>query len=61
MDRPQRPYRRDCRNAESEKDDVEHGELVQGGAGMRSFINADRGGVVRIAELQADGYVYLRP
>jgi hypothetical protein len=38
MDRRQRPYRRDCRNAaESEKDDVEHGELVQGCAGMHSF------------------------
>jgi len=28
---------------------------------LPGFINADRGGVVRIAELQADGYVYLRP
>lgn len=25
------------------------------------FIVADRGGVVRIAELQSQGYVYLRP
>jgi intracellular sulfur oxidation DsrE/DsrF family protein len=28
---------------------------------LPGFINADRGGVVRIAELQADGYVYLKP
>jgi len=25
------------------------------------FVKADRGGIVRIAELQAMGYVYLRP
>jgi intracellular sulfur oxidation DsrE/DsrF family protein len=31
------------------------GDLLPG------FINADRGGVVRIAELQAQGYLYLRP
>jgi len=28
---------------------------------LPGFIEADRGGVVRIAELQAMGYVYLRP
>jgi uncharacterized protein len=28
---------------------------------LPGFISADRGGVVRIAELQAQGYVYLRP
>jgi intracellular sulfur oxidation DsrE/DsrF family protein len=28
---------------------------------LPGFIVADRGGVVRIAELQAQGYVYLRP
>jgi intracellular sulfur oxidation DsrE/DsrF family protein len=28
---------------------------------LPGFIDADRGGVVRIAELQAMGYVYLRP
>jgi hypothetical protein len=28
---------------------------------LPGFIIADRGGVVRIAELQAQGYVYLRP
>jgi intracellular sulfur oxidation DsrE/DsrF family protein len=31
------------------------GDLLPG------FISADRGGVVRIAELQSRGYVYLRP
>jgi intracellular sulfur oxidation DsrE/DsrF family protein len=31
------------------------GDLLPG------FVNADRGGVVRIAELQAQGYLYLRP
>jgi intracellular sulfur oxidation DsrE/DsrF family protein len=25
------------------------------------FVSADRGGVVRLAELQAKGYAYLRP
>jgi intracellular sulfur oxidation DsrE/DsrF family protein len=25
------------------------------------FVAAERGGVVRIAELQSQGYVYLRP
>lgn len=28
---------------------------------LPGFVEADRGGVVRIAELQASGYVYLRP
>jgi len=28
---------------------------------LPGFVNADRGGVVRIAELQAEGYIYLRP
>lgn len=28
---------------------------------LPGFISADRGGVVRLAELQAQGYVYLRP
>jgi intracellular sulfur oxidation DsrE/DsrF family protein len=28
---------------------------------LPGFISADRGGVVRLAELQAEGYVYLRP
>jgi intracellular sulfur oxidation DsrE/DsrF family protein len=28
---------------------------------MPGFVNADRGGVVRLAELQAKGYAYLRP
>jgi uncharacterized protein len=28
---------------------------------LPGFIEADRGGVVRIAELQSMGYVYLRP
>lgn len=28
---------------------------------LPGFVEADRGGVVRIAELQAQGYVYLRP
>ena len=28
---------------------------------LPGFVVADRGGVVRIAELQAQGYVYLRP
>ncbi len=28
---------------------------------LPGFISADRGGVVRIAELQSRGYVYLRP
>jgi intracellular sulfur oxidation DsrE/DsrF family protein len=28
---------------------------------LPGFISADRGGVVRIAELQSSGYVYLRP
>ncbi len=31
------------------------GDLLPG------FINADKGGVVRIAELQSQGYLYLRP
>ena len=34
---------------------VELGGLLPG------FVNADRGGVVRIAELQSQGYLYLRP
>ena len=34
---------------------VELGDLLPG------FVNADRGGVVRIAELQSQGYLYLRP
>ena len=28
---------------------------------LPGFVNADRGGVVRIAELQQQGYLYLRP
>ena len=28
---------------------------------LPGFVNADRGGVVRIAELQSQGYLYLRP
>jgi uncharacterized protein len=28
---------------------------------LPGFIVADKGGVVRIAELQAQGYLYLRP
>jgi intracellular sulfur oxidation DsrE/DsrF family protein len=28
---------------------------------LPGFVNLDRGGVVRIAELQSQGYVYLRP
>lgn len=28
---------------------------------LPGFIGADRGGVVRIAELQSQGYLYLRP
>jgi intracellular sulfur oxidation DsrE/DsrF family protein len=31
------------------------GDLLPG------FVSADRGGVVRIAELQSQGYLYLRP
>ena len=31
------------------------GDLLPG------FVNADKGGVVRIAELQSQGYLYLRP
>ena len=27
----------------------------------RDFVSADKGGVVRIAELQSQGYLYLRP
>jgi intracellular sulfur oxidation DsrE/DsrF family protein len=28
---------------------------------LPGFVSADRGGVVRIAELQSQGYLYLRP
>ena len=28
---------------------------------LPGFVNADRGGVVRLAELQSQGYLYLRP
>lgn len=35
--------------------EVETEELIPG------FIRVDQGGVVRIAELQADGYLYIRP
>ena len=28
---------------------------------LPGFISADKGGVVRIAELQSQGYLYLRP
>jgi intracellular sulfur oxidation DsrE/DsrF family protein len=28
---------------------------------LPGFVSADKGGVVRIAELQAAGYLYLRP
>jgi len=34
---------------------VQTDELIPG------FIRVDQGGVVRIAELQADGYLYIRP
>ena len=34
---------------------VETADLLPG------FVRVDQGGVVRLAELQADGYVYLRP
>jgi intracellular sulfur oxidation DsrE/DsrF family protein len=34
---------------------VETDELIPG------FIRVDQGGVVRIAELQAEGYLYIRP
>ena len=30
-------------------------------AGQPGFVSADKGGVVRIAELQSQGYLYLRP
>jgi Uncharacterized conserved protein len=28
---------------------------------LPGFVTADKGGVVRIAELQSQGYLYLRP
>jgi uncharacterized protein len=28
---------------------------------LPGFVSADRGGVVRLAELQSQGYLYLRP
>jgi intracellular sulfur oxidation DsrE/DsrF family protein len=28
---------------------------------LSGFVNADRGGVVRLAELQSQGYLYLQP
>jgi uncharacterized protein len=28
---------------------------------LPGFVVADKGGVVRLAQLQADGYAYLRP
>jgi intracellular sulfur oxidation DsrE/DsrF family protein len=28
---------------------------------LPGFVSADRGGVVRIAELRSPGYLYLRP
>jgi intracellular sulfur oxidation DsrE/DsrF family protein len=28
---------------------------------LPGFVSADKGGVVRIAELQSQGYLYLRP
>ena len=28
---------------------------------LPGFVTAERGGVVRIAELQSQGYLYLRP
>ena len=28
---------------------------------LAGFVSADKGGVVRIAELQSQGYLYLRP
>jgi len=28
---------------------------------LPGFVSADQGGVVRIAELQSQGYLYLRP
>jgi hypothetical protein len=38
-----------------------HGQNVTLKDLLPGFVIADRGGVVRIAELQAQGYVYLRP
>jgi intracellular sulfur oxidation DsrE/DsrF family protein len=38
-----------------------HAQNVTLGDLLPGFVSADRGGVVRIAELQAQGYVYLRP
>jgi hypothetical protein len=28
---------------------------------LPNFVQVDQGGVVRIAELQAQGYIYIRP
>jgi intracellular sulfur oxidation DsrE/DsrF family protein len=28
---------------------------------LPGFVSADKGGVVRLAELQSQGYLYLRP
>ncbi len=36
-------------------------QKVETGDLLRGFVRVDQGGVVRLAELQADGYVYLRP
>ena len=57
MDRRQRPYRRDCRNAaESEKDDVEHRELVDYILGFRteSKTLSARSGLGRFSATGAD-------
>jgi uncharacterized protein len=43
-----------CRNT-MKSQNVELKELLPG------FVAAERGGVVRIAELQSQGYLYLRP
>jgi uncharacterized protein len=43
-----------CRNT-MKSQNVSLKELLPG------FISADRGGVVRLAELQSQGYLYLRP
>jgi uncharacterized protein len=43
-----------CRNT-MKSQNVELKDLLPG------FVAAERGGVVRIAELQSQGYLYLRP
>jgi intracellular sulfur oxidation DsrE/DsrF family protein len=41
----------------------QHHEIAEcyGSGFAPGFISADKGGVVRIAELQSQGYLYLRP